>query len=526
MIKSGIAKVFFSKALKPVKISALNSVAIIGAGISGLRSAIELAEVGTKVCLIEKDFFIGGRVSQWGKLCSERRAGYGLVHRLYDKIAEKKNIELFLGTEIKKISGNVGNYILEADTYPRYIKSNAKKDRLFELIEEIKPEVNDEYNFDIVKRKTIYKKYETAIPDIPVIDIDAFDQKSALAEKYKDCIDLSQKVEKKEFNIGAVIVSTGFDPYEPKKGEYSYKEIENIVTFQEFERIIELSNKEKFIYKEKHIKTLAYIYCVGSCEDGGENQYCSRTCCTRTISVSTHLKERYTDIQNYHLYRQIRTYGKQEILFDDALKNGDIFLKFGDDDPPFVKADNGKTQVIINDLLTDNETIELEPDLIVLVTGMKARKDSNELSNILKIPIGRDKFFNEVHPKLRPVETVIDGIFISGACQGPKSISESIKSALSSASKAYSLINKGETELEPTVAKINPVFCDGCGDCFEVCPFNAIIKIEHKNIAKINESSCKGCGICTPVCPVDAIDIIGYTNSEIKGMINSLIDVG
>jgi len=529
MIKSGISKTFHSRALEPIKISALNAVAIIGAGITGLRAAIELADVGTKVYLIEKDFFIGGRTAQWGKLCSNDNMGVKLVEELYNEVIKHDNIKLFTGTEVKKLSGSVGNYILEMQSYPRYIKNDADKNRLENLLRDVKEETNDEFNFNIIKRKSIYKKYASAIPDIPVIDRDLFKSDNVLIEKYKDCIDLEQKVKSMELNIGAIIVSTGFDPYEPDKGEYLYNENDKVVSLQEFERIIALSEKKSLNtlrYKGKTINTIAYIYCVGSCEASGENQYCSRICCTRVISIATHIKEQFKNVNNYHLYRQIRTYGKQEILFDNALKAGDVFLKFSNDEPPLVKLDNGKTVVEIKDLLTDNETIELEPDLVVLVTGMKARKDSKDLSSILKIPVGRDKFFNEVHPKLRPVETVIDGVFISGACQGPKSISESIKSALSSASKAYSLINKGEIELEPTLAEVDKNICDGCGKCFDVCPFNAIIKVEQngKVLAEINKASCKGCGICTPVCPVDAIDLLGYSNNEIKGMIDSLLD--
>jgi len=167
--------------------------------------------------------------------------------------------------------------------------------------------------------------------------------------------------------------------------------------------------------------------------------------------------------------------------------------------------------------------MEMEADLVVLVTGMVPRQNDT-IGKILKVPIGRDKFYNEIHPKLRPVETVIDGIHIAGACQGPKTISESVNSSLSAAAKADSLVSKGEIELEPTMAKIDSGLCEWCDKCTVACPYDAIIKTDNngKTVADVNSANCKGCGMCLPVCPVNAIDLIGYTDKEMESMIEAL----
>ncbi|MFW5805761.1 MAG: 4Fe-4S binding protein, partial [Bacteroidales bacterium] len=187
---------------------------------------------------------------------------------------------------------------------------------------------------------------------------------------------------------------------------------------------------------------------------------------------------------------------------------------------------NNQPVVIFKDMLFDNEEFVIEPDMVVLVTGMIPKSDSQTVGGILKTPIGSDKFFNEVHPKLRPVETVIDGIFIAGACQGPKNITETMNSALSAASKANSLIYSEKISLEPTVITIDTDACTWCNKCVEICPYDAISKTttdNGKEVAKVNKSVCKGCGICAPVCPENAIDIVGYTDKEIESMIDGLI---
>lgn len=212
-------------------------------------------------------------------------------------------------------------------------------------------------------------------------------------------------------------------------------------------------------------------------------------------------------------------------MYNKASKQGDIFLQSFADSPTEVFNEKGHTVVKIKDILTADKELELNADLVVLVTGMVPRENIS-INNILKVPIGRDKFYNEIHPKLRPVETVIDGVLIAGACQAPLNITESVKSSLSAAAKVNSLISKGEIELEPTLAQIDKSSCNWCNKCTAVCPYDAIVKKEHdgKTVAVVNEANCKGCGICLPVCPSNSIQLIGYTDVEIEGMIDALID--
>jgi len=521
LVRDGIVRVRYSEALDQIKISALNVVTIIGAGISGMRAAIELADMGTNIFLIEKDYFVGGRISQIGKLFETDEKGKEIVKKLYYEIKKRNNIRLFTGAEIKSLSGSVGNFKIRVEITPRYITSKYDKDRLTEAIQKCPEEIPDKFNFGLTKRKAIYKNYETALPDIPVVNKDVLSRDKEFLRTYKDCIDINQKPETLNINTGAILLCTGFDPYEPKDGEFGYKKIKNVITLQQFERIIDL-NDNVLSYNGKKIKSIAFIYCVGSRQIDGENKYCSRFCCTSAIHASLVAKEKFKETKNFHLYRDIRTYGKYEKLYENARRQGDIFIKFDETDPPVVEEFEGITQVKCKDLLYNRKELEINPDLIVLVTGMVPRKDSHLISDILKIPVGRDNFFNEVHPKLRPVETVIDGIFIAGTCQGPKNITESIKSSLSASVKANSLLNDEELELEPLVAKINIDACEWCGKCIEVCTYNTITKTEYqgKFVAKINVATCKGCGMCSTVCPNDAIDIIGYSNEEIEAMID------
>ena len=323
------------------------------------------------------------------------------------------------------------------------------------------------------------------------------------------------------FPAGAILVTTGYESYIPKEGEFGFTEGSRVITMKEFDKLVDSSNIS-LSYQGKAVKTIAYIYCVGMRQTKGENKYCSRSCCTAAIHSSITVHEKFKGIKAFHLYRDIRTYGKNEILYEKSSRLGDTFLMYQEKEPPLVVQRKNIVNVKIKDSLTKKRELELDADLVVLVTGMVPRQDSQDIANKLKIPIGNDKFFNEIHPKLRPVETVINGVFLGGSCQGPKNITESVQSAMAASAKINAIIRKDTLELEPIIARIDAGACTWCGKCQEVCEYDAIFQIETngKVVASVNDPVCKGCGICAPICPADAIDIAQYTNDEIEGMID------
>ncbi|MGQ9825563.1 MAG: CoB--CoM heterodisulfide reductase iron-sulfur subunit A family protein, partial [Desulfotomaculales bacterium] len=330
-------------------------------------------------------------------------------------------------------------------------------------------------------------------------------------------------------NVGAVVVATGFDVYRPAACEYGYG-FTGVVTLPEYWDLLASANGN-LIYRGKEIKDVIYIYCVGSRQDPEKenaHSYCSRYCCSAAVYAALQTAEINPQIRQYHLYRDMRTYGKSELLFTRAREQGVRFLKFAGDNPPRVEEQaGGRLQVTVCDLLTYGEEVEIRADLVVLVTGMVPR-ENEQLVKVLKLPLGKDGFFNEIHPKLRPVETVVDGVFICGAAQGPKDYPESVASALAAVTQSAALLKKGYVELEPLVATVDPERCQWCGECAAVCPYAAIEKGQYlyRQVAWVNEAVCKGCGGCAPVCPGQAIDLRGYTDAQIKAMIDGLLKGG
>jgi heterodisulfide reductase subunit A2 len=449
LIRAGIRKVSYSEALQNIEVNTTRAVVIIGAGVSGMRAAIDLAKMGNQVYLIEKENAVGGNVAKYKDLFITGQEGNKLVDSLLQQIKSLTNITLFTNATVDKVSGSLGNFMANVKTGNELLALKA----------------------------------------------------------------------------GAILVSTGFDSYQPAEGEYGFGQFPEVITLPEFRKLIDQS-KGELVVNNRKIKSIAYIYCVGMRQTKGENKYCSRVCCTTAIHSSLLVHDHFKNIQAYHLFRDIRTYGKQEILYEKSSKNGDIYLKYDEKTPPVVEQSGNKLIVKIKDELTRRQEMELEADLVVLVTGMVPHSDSKKVAELLKIPIGNDKFFNEIHPKLRPVETVINGVFLGGSCQGPKNISESVQSSLSAAAKINALTKNPTLQLEPIIARVNFDSCVWCGKCAEVCEYDAIKPLEMfgKSVAGVNEAVCKGCGICAPVCPNDAIDIAQYSNNEIESMIDGFME--
>jgi heterodisulfide reductase subunit A len=330
------------------------------------------------------------------------------------------------------------------------------------------------------------------------------------------------------FSVGQIIVTTGFDSYEPAAGEFGYG-IPGVLTLPEFTSLLKESDGP-ITYEGRPVRTIAYIYCVGS--RGEEHAYCSRFCCSAAVHSALLAADRGEEIRQYHLYRDLRTYGRNEAMLTESRRRGSLYLKFADDQPPSVSRDGDGLRVTVRDLLTAGEEVAIAADLLVLVTGMVARKNP-ELIGTLKLPIGRDGFFNEIHPKLRPVETVVDGVLIAGTCQAPKSVAESVASGLAAVTQAAAVLKRGVAELDPQVAVVNTSACTGCGVCVDACPFGAITLVGADGAAVetepalrtavIDVTGCKGCGGCAPVCTVDAIDLRGYTDAQVRAMIDGLL---
>lgn len=453
LIRAGINRVIHSEALENIEIPVVKTGLVIGAGVAGMRAAIDLARMGNNVYLIEKEKQLGGLVAQAGKLFMTDQKGTEVVEKLYAEIKKQSKITLFTRANVEKVSGSLGNFNVAIN------------------------------------------------------------------------IETGKEPEKMVLNVGSVLVTTGMDTYKPKEDEFGFGKSEFIITLHEFNKLIEQC-PDQLVVNGKKIQNISFIYCVGNRQKKGENKYCSRFCCTAAIHTSINIKEKYKDINAYHLYRDIRTYGKQEILYEKSSKQGDIYIRFDEKEPPVVEVQQKEIIVKVKDYLTSKMELEIPVDMVVLVTGAVAREDSKNIANVFKIPIGTDRFFNEIHPKLKPVETVIKGVYIGGSCQGPKNISESVQSALSATAKMNALLSGGTVSLDPVVARINSEVCVWCGKCAKACDYDAIkeISFHDKMVAVVNNATCAGCGICAPLCPVDAIELAQYTNSEIEGMIDGFME--
>lgn len=457
LVKAAIAKARLAESLEPIIIESKRSVAVIGAGVAGMKAAISLARMKDEVYLIEREARVGGHLSALERISPEGTDGRELLARLEKEIAAEPNITLLTNAEVTSTGGNIGDF-----------------------------------------------KVDVTIKG-------------------------SQGEMVKQFVAGSILVATGFNSYTPAEGEFGYGNIKNVITLPDFKKLISEGGKAdtdgtmRLFYNNKEVQSIAYIYCVGSRQVKGENKYCSRYCCTAAIQSSLDVREKFPNVDNFHFTRGVRTYGKQELIYKESNDKGDVYIQFPDKKPPVVTEENGKVLVKAIDILSDKSESEVAADLLVLVTGMVPDSDT-ALGNLLKLPKGRDKFFNEIHPKLRPVETVIDGITIAGTCQGPKNVAESVNSALSAAAKSHSFVSLGELELEPIVAYVDNETCNWCTACSDVCPFSAVSMIDHngKSVAAINKSNCKGCGMCLPVCPSDSIELISFTNKEMESMIDVL----
>jgi heterodisulfide reductase subunit A len=401
--------------------------------------------------------------------------------------------------------------------------------------------VPDEFNHGLTKRKAIYQAYPGCYPATPAIDWEHCDGcRECLKNLNGDAglITLENEPREFELTVGAVVVATGFKPYEPHFGEYNYGVFPEVVTLPQFIRLLALTEDETLQWNGHAVRSIAFIHCVGSRQldginepqpDGRINDYCSRVCCTATLHTANKVRERFPEMHIFDLYEDIRTYGRgHEEYYTQASKNMVRFVRFHDDELPGVlrpPSENGHALLIpVRDYLTWGEEIEIPVDLVVLATGIMPNP-VDDIIRLLKITPGTDRFLLEVHPKLRPVETAVPGIILAGTAQGPMNIQESCAAAGAAAAKVAVLLGQGRVELEPFVAHVDPARCTGSGECVAVCPYEDAIALEAVDgvtRAVVTPANCAGCGSCVSACPNQAIDLQGWTIGQYDAMVDAI----
>lgn len=537
LMSAGIAKARLLQALDPIRLGAEKHALVIGGGVAGLRSALDIARQGLRVSLVEKSPFLGGRMAQLESVFPTEEDARKLLHDLIEKVVAHPNITIFTQAEVTGVSGYVGNFNIQVQQHSHGVSDeNAEA-----LMSACSQEIPDEFNYGLTKRKVIYRPDVGCYPTTPAVDWENYNGEAILFNGNQ--VILKDEPKAFELQVGAVVVATGFDPYSPPQGEYGFGELPQVITLPQLIRQLALTKEgQPLQWNGRAVRDVAFIHCVGSRQvdgvhqpqaDGQVNNYCSRVCCTATLHLTDELHKRFPELNLYDLHQDIRTYGRgHEEYYRRTLEAGVRFLRYNGEECPVVfaapQSDTHPVLVKVKDMLTYGEEIEIPVDLVVLAVGMMPR-DIQGLEKMLKVSRGNDRFLVEVHPKLRPVETAVNGVVLAGTAQSPMNIQESLSAASAAAAKVASLLGRGQVELPPFVAAVDEHKCNGTGACVEACEYEGAITLQtFEQIGKqikravITPANCVGCGACVSACPNQAIDVQGWTLAQYEAMVAAI----
>ena len=526
LIAGAVAKLRGNRVYEPIRIEVVKKVLVIGGGIAGITAALSLAKMGIPVVLIEKSPSIGGKMAMLHETFPTLDCAQCILTPLMAEASRHPLIKIYTLSELDSVEGHVGRFRVKLRVKPRGVKIGDC--RLCGFCERVCPvEVPSEFNRGLSKRKAIYIPFAQAIPSAYVVD---FDHCTKCGRCIRVCpvkaIDLEQREEVVEEEVGAIILATGYELYPAEKiPEYGYGSIGDVVDSLQFERILDVQGPTKGEIKRlsdgKPVRRIVFIQCVGS-RDVNHLPYCSKICCMYTAKHALLFLERVPGSEAYVFYIDVRTGGKGfEEFYKRVQEEGAVYIKGR---VSRIYRDNSTGDLVVEgyDLL-DNRELALRADLVVLAPGMVSSLD-RKLAELLKIPVDQYMFASEVHPKLRPVETPTPGVLIAGTVQGPKDIPETIAQAASAAAKAAELLLRGFIEKEPIIAEVDKEKCNECRICVTTCPYGAIEIVEGK--AVVNEAICEGCGACEAACPVGAIHLRNYREDQLLEVVKSVLEVG
>ena len=555
---AAIAKVQLNKPLQAGTMPVEKRCLVIGGGIAGIQTALDVAEAGFKVDIVEKNSSIGGRMVQLDKTFPTLDCSSCISTPKMVEAKQHPNIDILAYSEIEDVKGFVGQFDVTIRRKARYVKEDICTGcsactgvcPMAKIKDVSKPNaIKDEFNMNLSTKGAIYIPFAQAVPCVPAIEKDkCLHFKTGKCGKCAEvcqvqAIDFEQKDSFIERRYGAIVVATGYRPMEPKNyNEFGYYDNKDVITSLELERLMNAAGpsggtlvRPSYLldqHNEKaHPKSVVFVQCVGS-RESGENMcgkpYCSKICCMYTAKHAMMIREKYPDTEVHVFYIDVRTPGKN---YDEFYRRA--VEQYGVD---YIKGMVGKVTaegdhlVVQGSDLIANEQIKINADLVVLAVAIEPEPSVRDIATKLAISIDPYNFLNEAHAKLRPVECATAGVFLSGVCQGPKDIPETVAQASAAAAKVIGLLAKDQLVGNPCVSSPNHDLCNGCSTCANVCPYGAITYEDRefnrgreiRRVAVVNEAICQGCGACTVACPSGAMDLKGFTNKQIMSEVDAI----
>jgi heterodisulfide reductase subunit A2 len=549
LTRIAVEKVKRNDSLSPIRVPVTKRSLVIGGGISGIQAALDIANAGYECVLVEKEPSIGGHMSQLSETFPTLDCSQCILTPRMVEVYQHPKIKLLTYSEVESVEGFIGNFKVTIRKKARSIDEE-KCTGCGLCIQKcpIKKKALNEFEESLAFRPAVYVPFPQAVPNIPVIDrsVCTYYQtgKCQLCKKVcgREAIFFEQEDQFVTVDVGSIVVATGYKLYTIDKkpddsdikgyGEYGYGKYKDVIDGLQFERIASASGPtsgEILRPSDKKIpKKIVFIQCVGSRDESKGFSYCSKICCMYTAKHAMLYKHKVHEGEAYVFYMDIRAGGKG---YDEFVRRAieEDHVKYIRGRVSRIYEENGKYIVKGEDTIA-GKAITIDADMVVLATAMIAQPSASKLAQTIGISYDKYGFYNEAHPKLRPVEVSTAGIFLAGACQSPKDIPESVAMASAAASKSMILFGSDFLEREPTVAHVNDSVCAGCFYCQKVCAYNAIERKEIKDrkgnlvkiVAYVNSGLCQGCGTCNAVCPSKSVELIGFNDQQIYAEINAL----
>lgn len=512
LLRAAVYRVALHRPLEARHVPIHPDVLVVGGGIAGIHAALTAANAGKHVYLVEREPTIGGHMAMFDKTFPTLDCAACILTPKMTAVKAHPNITLWTLSEVAAVDGYVGNYRVTVRRKPRYVIEELCEGCM-ECIEACvfrQAKVPDEFNLGLSKRKPVYIPFPQAVPQVVVIDPETcIEFKTGKCKKTcieacgeRKAIDLAQKETYETIEVGSIIVATGFEVFDARRiPYYGYGVYPNVYTSLEVERLVNASGPtagEIVLRDGRKPQTVGIVHCVGS-RDEHTNRYCSRVCCMYSLKLAHLIKEK-TGAEIYSFYIDMRTPGKAfEEFYNRVAEEGVRFVR-GKVADIYPADGDGRLTVQVEDTLL-GLVRKIPVDMVVLSVGLEGRRDNAEVRRTFRISCSQEGFFLERHPKLAPVSTFTDGVFLAGCCQGPKDIPDTVAQAGAAAAEALALIDAGRIELEPNTAYIVGEVCSGCGVCVALCPYQAVSLAPETRTASINEVLCKGCGTCVAACP-------------------------